>query len=103
MLTILSNIVALAYVGALDSKALDAVCVTHKGDDPVLTATLRSAHAATEAAMAVALRPFGVQPGDKVPGSESSYTAADGRTVTYFMDYATGARVYGPKLINGAS
>lgn len=103
MLTILSNIVALAYVGALDSKALDAVCAAHKGADPVLVATLRSAHSATEAAMAVALSPFGVRPGDKVPGSESSYTTPDGRTVTYSMDYATGARVYGSQLIGGAS
>lgn len=103
MLTILARIATVAYVGALDSQALTTTCAMHKGADPVLAATVRSAHAATGAALAVALAPFGVQPGDKVPGSESSYTTADGRTVVHSMDYATGARVYGSQLIGGAS
>lgn len=103
MLTILARIATVAYVGALDSQALTTACAMHKGADPVLVATVRSAHAATEAALAVALAPFGVQPGDKVPGSDSTYTGPDGTVRSYSMDYATGARVYGSQLIGGAS
>jgi len=99
-LTILAQIASLAYVGALDSQALSAVCAMHRGTDATLTATVRAAHAATEAAVAVALDRFGVKPHDTVPGSASSFES-NGRTYAYSTDYITGARVHGTALIRG--
>jgi hypothetical protein len=101
MFNILGQIIGLAYIGALDSRALDTVCAVQKGCDPVLLATMRAAHAATEAALAVALAPFGVTPRDRVPGAESSFVGSDGRTIDTSMDYATGARVFGARLVEG--
>lgn len=100
MLNILAQIIAVAYTGALDSQALTALCAAQRGADPVLVAVLRSAHAATEAALATALAPFGVQPNDKVPEGIIR-TDPDGVVRFYTMDYATGARVYGSRLVNG--
>jgi hypothetical protein len=100
MLTILSNIVALAYAGALDSAALTATCtVGHNTGDPVLAATLRAAHGATEAALTAALAPFGVGTSDIM--EEGSYKS-QGNVYNYKTDAATGARVQGTKMLAGA-
>jgi len=91
-LTILANIVALAHAGALDSQALNAVClVGHNTDDADLKWTLGLVHNATTQALAVALRPFGVTPNAAVPhcGDESTAECL--------------ARVYGPRTIGRAS
>lgn len=104
MFDILCNIVTLATVGALNSRALNAVVdVGHTTNNDTVRVALQGAYGLTEVALSAALAPFGVKSFDKVPGSESSYTGSDGVTRTYSMDYATGVRVRGVKLMGGVS
>jgi hypothetical protein len=94
MLIILSQIIAAAYAGALDSQALNAVCaVGHRTDDRDLRWTLETAHSATTQAIAVALRPFGMTPDDVV----ETYTDHAGNERT--SDAATRLRVYGSSML----
>jgi len=95
MLTILSQIIALAHTAALDSNALSVTCaVGHHTDDPVLSAATRSAHAATSAALAAALAPFGARPTDKV---------VDPHDPSRDSSVETLCRVYGSRMVREAA